>query len=92
MIAVTRLDAETFEVDVDGHGAPTRHRVRLDDEAWRRLTGGAVSPEGLLMEAFRFLLAREPNTGILPEFELDTIGHYFPEWPEHVRGWIDAGR
>jgi hypothetical protein len=36
--------------------------------------------EGVVRESFRFLLEREPASSILPEFSLDVLPTYFPEY------------
>lgn len=36
--------------------------------------------EEVVRESFEFLLEREPAASILPEFSLDEIGRYFPEY------------
>lgn len=41
---------------------------------------GTVEPEVVVRESFEFLLEREPSTSILPDFSLDEIGRYFPEY------------
>jgi hypothetical protein len=41
-----------------------------------------------LAESFRFLLEREPNTSILPSFDLPLIGGYFPEYEQEIRNWM----
>ena len=41
---------------------------------------GAVEPEQLVRESIEFLLEREPSTSILPEFSLEEIGRFFPEY------------
>ena len=41
---------------------------------------GQVESEDVVRESFRFLLEREPSTSILPEFSLDEIGRYFPDY------------
>jgi hypothetical protein len=41
---------------------------------------GQVKAEDVVRESFRFLLEREPSTSILPEFSLDDIGRYFPDY------------
>jgi hypothetical protein len=41
---------------------------------------GQVGGEDVVRESFRFLLEREPSTSILPEFSLDEIGRYFPDY------------
>ncbi len=58
----------------------TQHRVTVTAADLRRLGGGNLSAEELLEASFRFLLAREPNTSILNEFDLPIIGRYFPEF------------
>jgi hypothetical protein len=35
--------------------------------------------------SFEFLLEREPNTSILPEFDLSVIQRYFPEYERTIR-------
>ena len=41
---------------------------------------GQVEAEEVVRESFRFLLEREPSTSILPEFSLDEIGRFFPDY------------
>ena len=41
---------------------------------------GEVQAEDVVRESFLFLLEREPSTSILPEFSLDEIGRFFPEY------------
>lgn len=41
---------------------------------------GEIEPEEVVRASFEFLLEREPATSILPEFSLDQIGRYFPEY------------
>ena len=91
MIAITQLDGEHYEVVVDGEGGRTEHRVRLPPALWQTLTDRRVTAEALILESFRFLLAREPATAILREFELSVIGEYFPEWRDHLAAWLEAG-
>jgi len=88
MITVTRVEADRWEVTVDGP-PPSRHQVRLSDDVWRRLADRRVTHEALIMESFRFLLEREPNTSILERFDLEQIGNYFPEWEDAMRSWVD---
>jgi hypothetical protein len=62
----------------------THHRVRLTQAELDRLAPGK-SAENLIEESFRFLLEREPNTSILPSFDLLLIGRYFPEYEREIR-------
>lgn len=65
----------------------THHRVRVTKKDVERLAGGRL-PEELLQESFRFLLENEPNTSILPSFDLPVIGHYFPEYEREIQAWL----
>jgi len=58
--------------------AITTHRVRVSRAERERYGGGDVAE--LVRSSFEFLLAREPNTSILGEFDLSTIERYFPEY------------
>jgi hypothetical protein len=61
----------------------TTHRVRITRAERERFGGGDVTE--LVRRSFEFLLAREPNTSILREFSLATIGRYFPEYAAEIR-------
>ncbi len=61
----------------------TRHAVRLSRAEYERYGKGDV--EDLVRRTFAFLLAREPNTSILPDFTLSTVEHYFPEFAREFR-------
>ncbi len=61
----------------------TRHTVRLSRAEYERYGRGDV--EDLVRRTFAFLLAREPNTSILPDFTLSTVEHYFPEFARKFR-------
>lgn len=41
--------------------------------------------ERVVRASFEFLLEREPASSILPEFSLDVIGRYFPEYEDELR-------
>ncbi len=88
-ISVTLTDANSYEVVVDGDGETT-HRVYMSQSYYRQLCGGTVTHEWVIVQAFRFLLERGPNTGILPAFDLQGIGERFPEFEvdmaERLRG------
>jgi len=61
----------------------THHRVRVAKKDIERLAGGR-SAEELLQESMRFLLEREPNTSILPSFDLPLIERYFPGYEREI--------
>jgi len=85
MITASMVAAHTYQVVVDGTDAPTTHTVTLRPEYYRRLCGGTITHEWLIIQSFRFLLEREPNTAILSSFDLEEIGRYFPEFEDEIR-------
>jgi hypothetical protein len=84
MITIEPVRPEEWKVTIEG-AARTEHRVRV-----RAVDIEGLFPESppaaekLIEESFRFLLEREPNTAILPSFELPVIGRYFPEYPHEI--------
>ncbi len=63
-------------------GATTTHRIRISRTERERYGGSDVAD--LVRRSFDFLLAREPNTSILREFDLSTIERYFPEYAREI--------
>ena len=80
-----RDDGYEFEVTVKEGRSQTRHRVRLQEADYQRLTGGKGSPEDLVSESLRFLLEREPKESILGSFDLTVISRYFPEYEREIK-------
>ena len=62
--------------------ATTTHRVRVSKAERERYGTGDVAE--LVRRSFEFLLAREPNSSILREFDLSTIERYFPEYAREI--------
>ena len=83
MIEVKRSADDQWVVSVRS-GVATHHRVRVTQADVARFAEGRT-PEDLLRASFEFLLEREPNTSILPSFDLPLIGHYFPEYEQEIR-------
>jgi len=81
MICVTMVGVNEYEVVVE-KPSETTHRVTLTPEYYQRLCAAKVTHEWLIIQAFRFLLEREPNTSILKSFDLAEIGNYFPEFED----------
>ena len=75
-------DGHIVEVTVNDREATT-HRVRVSRAERER--HGAENVADLVKRSFEFLLAREPNTSILREFDLSTIERYFPEYAREIR-------
>ncbi|PJE75541.1 hypothetical protein COV04_04410 [Candidatus Uhrbacteria bacterium CG10_big_fil_rev_8_21_14_0_10_48_11] len=67
-------------------GEQTTHTVRLQETYWQKLTGsGKVSAQDLVEATFDFLLKREGNESILPEFDIAQVAEFFPEFEGVIR-------
>lgn len=85
-------DPMTFRVRITEHGGTTQHEVTLSRQSWRQLARGKASPIQLVEAAFAFLLEREPKEAILRRFDLDEIGHYFPEFAQRIHAYLPASK
>ena len=83
-ILIKELSDDEFQVTVNAKNS-TSHNVTLTDDTHKNLTNGKVSKKELIEFSFKFLLEREPNTSILPSFELSVISGYFPEYVKTVK-------
>ena len=70
-ISIAPAGDRCYDVTVDG---ASRHRVSVPARF------GDEDVERVVRMSFEFLLEREPASAILPEFSLDVIGRYFPEY------------
>ncbi len=80
MISVTLVDANVYEVVVD----TAVHRVGMDPDYYRRLSGRAFTHEWVLVQAFQFLLEQEPRPEIPAEFDLATLAADYPEFEADI--------
>ncbi len=80
VVAVSDLQ---FEVTVTDRST-TSHLVTVQPAYAQQLTLGKTSTAELVKQSFVFLLAREPNTSILRQFDLSVIAHYFPEYEQQI--------
>lgn len=83
-IEVQKVSKTTFKVTVEDR-TTTTHTVTVTKEYWQELTGGSFPPEKLVEKSFEFLLEREPNTSILPTFNLPVIQRYFADYEGTIR-------
>lgn len=83
-IVVTPTDSGSFAVEVTQGGRQTTHQVRVPESMLDRLGVAGADHTTVVRESFAFLLEREPNTSILPAFELSVIGRYFPEYEREL--------
>ena len=90
MIEAKHSGGDEWLVTVQG-AVTTHHRVRVAKADLERLSEGR-STEELLRASFLFLLEHEPNTSILPSFDLPVIGRYFPEYEREIRTRLRQSR
>lgn len=83
-IQVKQQEPWTFSVTVTDR-VTTEHVVTVNPEDYRRFTTEGATVEALVKEAFVFLLAHEPNSSILRNFDLSVISNYFPEFEQVIR-------
>ena len=74
-IAIEHASGRTYDVTIDG---TSRHRVAVPDRF------GNDDLERVVRVSVEFLLEREHASSILPEFSLDVIGRYFPEYEDEL--------
>lgn len=84
-ISVTPMEPGRFGVQVNEGDVVTSHRVEVPGQLLDDLGMNDVDQERLVRETFGFLLEREPATSIMPEFSLDVVSRFFPEYPEELR-------
>lgn len=97
MISVNMVEADVYEVVVGQRVGSalqrgevnitqeTIHRVHMSQAYYRKLCGATTTHEWVLLNAFQFLLEREPNTAILKVFDLSDVGRYFPEFESEMQ-------
>ncbi len=88
MISVNMVDANVYQVIVEGQAAQdgeSSHRVRMSQEYYRELCGATVTHEFVLIQAFRFLLDRGPNSAIAAEFDLHDLNRVYPEFEAELK-------
>ena len=64
-------------------------KVNVTDADLHQLTESRVGKDHLIEFAFTSMLEREPVEPIQSAFDMKTISHYFPEFPEAVKRWVD---
>ncbi|HXU47750.1 MAG TPA: hypothetical protein VN727_01790 [Candidatus Binatia bacterium] len=84
-IAVKKLSAQSYLVEVMEGNSESAHRVTLEDKDYTRLTGGNVTPEELIRRSFEFLLEQESKESILESFDLMVISRYFPQYEREIK-------
>jgi hypothetical protein len=78
-------DGYRCRVTVGDDPGASEHTVAVSASSLATLAPGADDPEELVCASFGFLLEREPPESILRDFDLRTIGRYFPEYDAEIR-------
>ena len=84
-MSVVSMAPGEFGVEVTEGNEVTGHKVRLPPAFLEDLLLGEVDQELIVRETIDFLLEREPATSIMPEFSLEDVSRYFPEFPEELQ-------
>jgi hypothetical protein len=83
---ITAADAHVYDVAItDDQGRDSHHRVRVPEQFLVELGMTDVQEAKLVRASLDYLLRREPPSSILPEFTLEDIGRYFPDYPDEIR-------
>jgi hypothetical protein len=89
-IVITPLESGTFRAEVTEGHLTTSHRVLVRNGLLDELGLADSAGERVVQETIRFLLEREPATSILPEFSLEDVPRYFPEFYEELGRRLSA--
>lgn len=84
-VLITPLEPGRFRAEVTEGHLTTSHRVIVSDGVLKDAGLVEADHERVVRETMRFLLEREPATSILPEFSLEDVPRYFPEFYEELR-------
>jgi hypothetical protein len=84
-VLITPLEPGSFRAEITEGPFPTSHRVNVPSGLLNRWGLGGVDEELVVRETIRFLLEREPATSILPDFSLEDVSRYFPEFHDELR-------
>ena len=82
---VVSMAPNEFGVEVEEGHEVTGHKVRVPEAFLDDLLLTGVDQEVVVRETIEFLLEREPATAILPEFSLEDVSRYFPDFPEELQ-------
>ena len=83
-ITITSRGPREFDVRLSEREDETSHHVTVPQGLIEELGLPEDDLERVVRESFEFLLEREPASSIMPEFSLDVIARYFPEYPQEL--------
>jgi len=84
-IDIVAADANTYDVTItDDDGEQTSHRVWVPPSVLTDLGLSEAQEPVLVRASMAYLLEREPASSILPQFGLDEIARFFPNYPTEI--------
>jgi hypothetical protein len=84
-IDIAAADANTYDVTITGDdGQQTSHRVWVPPAMLTDLGLSEAQEPVLVRASMAYLLEREPGSSILPQFGLDEIARFFPNYPTEI--------
>ena len=82
---ISEDDAKSvYKVQIVEDKSTSAHTVEVASDYYKKITGGKITPDDLVIKSFKFLLQREPKEMIMSKFDLPTIKRYFPEYESRV--------
>lgn len=88
-IVVTSTGFRKFHVEInEGDNKNRQYDVTVPEELIRELELTEDHLTKVVHQSFTFLLEREPASSIMPQFSLDVISRYFPDYMETLRKMI----
>jgi hypothetical protein len=84
-VLITPLEPGRFRAEVTEGRLTTSHRIIVTDAVLDDAGIAGADHERVVQETMRFLLEREPATSILPDFSLEDVPRFFPEFYEELR-------
>ncbi len=82
---ISEDDAKSvYKVQIVEDKSTSAHTVEVANDYYKKITGGKITPDDLVIKSFKFLLQREPKEMIMSTFDLPTIKRYFPEYESRV--------
>jgi hypothetical protein len=90
-IIVTSTGFHKFHVEInDDDGKARKYDVAVPEELISELGLSEDDLAKVVHQSFTFLLEREPASSIMPQFSLDVISRYFPDYMETLRKRIQS--
>ena len=84
-IDIAAADANTYDVTITADdGRQTSHRVWVPPAILTELGLSEAQEPRLVRASMAYLLEREPPSSILPQFGLDEIARFFPNFPTEI--------